>query len=114
VRLQTQPAEHLTPGGRLSHNALAVEEIYKPFGADALAIAIDDIHIATEDEAAFLAEILGLARCGHHALLGIINSNIADGRHDPSAVVGLLTIGLNTYHAIVANNGRIGGAGRCS
>jgi hypothetical protein len=109
--LQTQPAEHLAPGGRLSHNPFAVEKIDEPLGTDALAIAIDDIHITTEDETAFLAEILGLAGCGHHALLGIGDADIADGRHDPSAIIGLLAIGLNADHAIVANDGRIGGAG---
>jgi len=107
VRLQTQPAEHLTPGGGLSHDALTVQEIYEPFGTDALAIAIDDINIATQDEASFPAEILGLAGGGHHAFLRIGNSHIADGRHNPSAVVGLLAIGLNVHHAIVADNGRI-------
>jgi hypothetical protein len=112
--LQTQLAEHLATGGWLSHNALAVEEIDKPFGADALAIAIDYIDIATEDETTFLAEILGLAGGGHHALLGIGNSNIADGSDDPSAVVGLLAIRLNAHHAIVANNGRNRGGWRGS
>jgi hypothetical protein len=79
-----------------------------------LAIAIDYVDIATEDETTFLAEILGLAGGGHHALLGIGNSNIADGSDDPSAVVGLLAIGLNAHHAIVANNGRLGGGRRGS
>jgi hypothetical protein len=111
MRLQTQPAEHLAPSGRLSYNPLAFKEIDESFGTDALAISIDDIHIATEDKTSFLAEILGLAGGCHHALLGIGNPNIANGRHNPSAIIGLLAIRLNAYHAIVANNDRIAWAG---
>ncbi len=64
-----------------------------------MAIGLDHIHIATEDNPPFLGVVLSLPGCCYDPLIGVDDADIAGGRNNPCGVIGLLQVRFNRDQA---------------
>ena len=60
-----------------------------------MAIVLHHIHIATEHDALFLGEVLGLTARGHHATVGMHDPHVAAGGNHTGGAVSGLQIGFD-------------------